>query len=180
MSRFFIFALPRSRTAWVANLLCWSTSFCHHEVSISCDSMEDLVAEMDQFPPDFTVGNCDSANLIIADNLFGQYPDAKLVYLERSEAAVRKSMHAIDPEMGDAIPQLRELARYAKEQVIKRGGMVFDVDAWQPHDTHALWQYLIPHIPYPKQRNDQLEWMRVTITEDRWDYLKARAKEMSA
>jgi hypothetical protein len=176
----FIFGLPRSRTAWVANLLTWGASMVYHELWSQMNTADDFVAELNEWPEFYTLGNSDSTNLIMADWIFEEYPDAKWVYLERDEADVMVSLEKCQPDLAPALPQLRELARNAKAEVQKRGGLVFQVDDWQPHDTLLLWQYCLPHIPYPKQRNDQLEWMRVTITEDRWGYLKQRAQQLLA
>jgi hypothetical protein len=177
MQNFFIFGLPRSRTAWVANLLCWSHSFCYHEAFATLQlKEEDLKREFQQFPNWYIVGNSDSANLLKTDWILENFPTAKLVYLERSEEAVTRSMEKVQPDLAHAIPMLREMARFAKQQIHNRGGLIIDVDRWCPADTFQLWNYCLPDIPYPKERNDQLEWMRVTITEDRWDYLKEQAK----
>lgn len=176
-NRFFIFGLPRSRTAWVANLLSFGTGFCYHEAFATLGlNPQGLMEEFNQWPAHYTVGNSDSYNLIEADWIFQNFPQAKFVYLHRSEEAVIRSMEKVQPELAFAIPALREIAREARNEVFRRGGLVIDVEHWTPADTLELWDYCLPDIPYPKQRNDQLEWMRVTITEDRWDYLKEQAK----
>jgi len=43
ISPFIIFALPRSRTAWLSRFLSYSTRRCGHDISIECQSMSDFL-----------------------------------------------------------------------------------------------------------------------------------------
>lgn len=179
--RFFIFGLPRSRTAWVANLLSYGEyNLCHHELFSSLENFQNFKADTEDLPDRYSVGNSGSDNLIFSSEIFSEFPDAKFVYLRRSEKAVIRSMERCQPELADTIPQLRELANYAETQVGLRDGLVIDVDNWDQHDTWELWHHCLPGIDFPHERNYQLEWMKVEITNKRWDHLKERAKEMYA
>lgn len=91
MKTFFICALPRSRTAWLANLLTYGDSFCFHEPAVGLDSFSDLrgLFESTGRP---VVGSSDCGNAWIVDGLAREFPDSRFVVVRRPLEAVRQSM----------------------------------------------------------------------------------------
>lgn len=94
MRLFLICAYPRSRTAWLANLLTWGNSFCFHEGLEGCHSSAELVAKLETAGAP-VVGNSDPANVLALDRLMSLRPDMRLVFVERPLAEVAQSMEAI-------------------------------------------------------------------------------------
>lgn len=80
--RFFILGLPRSRTAWLANLLTVGTSFCFHDGLLGCKSLADLYAKMDGVNLG-TVGDSDTGLLHFMPHVRHDNMDAKIVLIER-------------------------------------------------------------------------------------------------
>jgi hypothetical protein len=54
-------------------------------------------------------------------------------------------------------------------------GLGLDVDDWTPESTHRLWRHCLPALPFPAERNEQLEFTRAEITGERWARLAAWA-----
>lgn len=112
--RFFITGFPRSRTAWLANLLTYGNSFCYHDVMLGLDRIEQLRERLDRAPAR-NVGISDPANLYYWRQLREWYPDAKWVVIHRSfEEAQKASLKAF----GVTIPQTSAREIYAITQEI--------------------------------------------------------------
>ncbi len=82
---FFIAGMPRSRTAWMANLMTTEESFCWHDGIKHCASWEDLRRVLDVPNRKFT-GDSDTGIALFWRRLVKDYPRARLVLLWRDEA----------------------------------------------------------------------------------------------
>lgn len=170
---YFIFSLPRSRTLWVANFLTWAESHCYHEGWVGCGSTLDFEEKM---LCGEIVGNCGSDNMLYAEWIFDRYPHAKFVYLYRDPERIHDSLCSVgEGPLHDAI--IRKGERVC-EEVLRRNGMLIDVDEWNDHTPNALWTFLLPDIPYPIKRNAQLATTRSEITSGRWRTLHAWANKL--
>lgn len=88
MSQFFITGLPRSRTAWLANLFttggpCGSHQFCHHDLLGKVSSLAEFRRRMQL--ADHT-GDSDSGLVWIFPKLRELYPAARWILIERDPA----------------------------------------------------------------------------------------------
>jgi hypothetical protein len=77
---FLVTGLPRSRTAWLANLLTTGTTLCYHDAIRFGDPVELLMAPIDGVG---ARGIADSALCCYHDAIFACWPDAPLVIVRR-------------------------------------------------------------------------------------------------
>lgn len=91
MKTFFICALPRSRTAWLANLLTYGDSFCFHEPAVGLASFTEL-RRLFESTGRGVVGSADCGNAWIVDGLAREFPDSRFVVVRRPLQEVRQGM----------------------------------------------------------------------------------------
>jgi hypothetical protein len=92
MRHFFITGLPRSRTAWLANLLTTDRTFCWHE---------DRHGRLHDVRRYDVLGNCGPHILSNWLNCVTQYPDAQWVVIHRDPDAVEQAHKKALPELGN-------------------------------------------------------------------------------
>src|SRR5688500_15894210 len=88
---FLVLGLPRSRTAWMSQMLTVGESFCSHDLTARCDTAEDaafIVRERDYAMS----GNSDSGNFFILDKFMELLPSTDLVWIQNDPEKVIRSM----------------------------------------------------------------------------------------
>lgn len=107
---FLIYAMPRSRTAWLSRLLTQGDSVCLHDLSLSCLSADarsadpDLMAVLmeDQVTSDIRcVGNSDSGLLLCEDRPFDDGDDVTVLKIIRPFDHVMRSLRSKMPVPGE-------------------------------------------------------------------------------
>lgn len=113
MRTFFICALPRSRTSWLANFLTWGPAFCFHEPVVGMSSVRELRALFESTGREL-VGSSDCGNLYIADQLKAEFPGCQFVTVHRNLDECRQELMAMGlPDNGtleDASSRLDRLS----------------------------------------------------------------------
>lgn len=94
VNTFFICALPRSRTAWLANYLTYGDSFCFHEPAVGLSSFTEM-RRLFESAGRKVVGSADCGNAWIVDGLAREFPDCRFVVVRRPLQEVRQSMQEI-------------------------------------------------------------------------------------
>ena len=89
---FIIYALPRSRTAWLSNFLTYRAWECHHEAAIFMRSMEDVKA----FFSSPKVGCAETAVVLGRELIRSVVPDIKEVVILRPVDEVIESVMKVD------------------------------------------------------------------------------------
>lgn len=116
---FFITGLPRSRTAWFANLLTWGDVICHHDpVDLVGHTLGDFAANViNNLRGSFTpVGLSDASTLYAWREYATAFPDAKWVLIDRDARDVIRSMQQVIPDFnGEAIFDLTSDMRAIKQ-----------------------------------------------------------------
>jgi hypothetical protein len=98
---FFIVGLPRSRTAWLANLLTVpGQSFCWHEGEAGHGNLDQLVARMKR-RPESRVGNASSAIACYGDDIYRLLPEARYIIIERDPDSAKQALTAVAEEYVD-------------------------------------------------------------------------------
>ncbi|HZQ45563.1 MAG TPA: sulfotransferase [Verrucomicrobiae bacterium] len=166
---FFIISLPRSRTAWLANLLTYGDySFCHHEATRYCQTLEELNDLMDG--DEWHQGNSDSCLVTWGvDNILKMWPSARFVFIYRDSVECNRSYKAAFPEIVSRCPNtervLIELMLQMKELRNKlEPERVLAVSYPQLEQTkyiREIWEFCLPGLPFPVQRVNMLQQMRV-------------------
>lgn len=172
--QFFVFALPRSRTLWTANLLTWGTSHCYHELLASVESEQEFrdIAGFHSEDRRYT-GNCGSDNFLIGQEIYEWFPGASMAFLWRDPLSIQYSLERCG--VATLPDELILRGEACCEYVRTHGGLVIDTSKWTPSDTLEIWKHCIPDIPFPAERNHQLEFTRSEITPSRWKFLESRA-----
>jgi hypothetical protein len=88
---FFVCALPRSRTAWTANLLTHGDCFCFHEPAVGLNSLSELRAVFEATGRPI-VGSADCGNAWLADGLREEFPECRFVVVRRDLNQCRKEL----------------------------------------------------------------------------------------
>jgi hypothetical protein len=98
---FFIVGLPRSRTAWLANLLTVpGQSFCWHEGEAGHGNLDQLVAKMKR-RPESRVGNASSAIACYGDDVYRLLPEARYIIIERDPDSAKQALKETADECWD-------------------------------------------------------------------------------
>lgn len=113
MRTFFIFSLPRSRTAWLANFLTHGNTHCFHEALISCHRASDLRPIFEEAKKPI-VGNCDCLNVLVADDLLATFPESRIVVVERDIEEVGESLSALGSWSPDMVMWMRDGLEHVK------------------------------------------------------------------
>lgn len=161
MTPFFILGLPRSRTAWLANLFTHKHSFCFHDALSQCDRLSDLKAVMDSRPEPF-VGNADSGMALFWFGAQAVFPDAKVIVVRRELSQVR---HSVARLLGsDALATVDPMLAEMDERLDSiRGLTVRYEDLSKLSCATAMWEY-VGLTDFDYDRFDMLT--RLNITED--------------
>jgi hypothetical protein len=152
MNPFFIFALPRSRTAWLSVFLTSTHSFCYHEALCQCNRIAHLKQLLLRAETP-AAGNSDSGNIIFRETILENFPDARIVIVLRDPKAVHKSLALAGVEMDeDAVDGFyKDLLVLAKEY--EDSALVVDYRDLDNLDTLAtIWEFCVgdvePFNPY--------------------------------
>jgi hypothetical protein len=155
VNTFFICALPRSRTAWLANFLSYNACHCFHE-PFNEYAIEDLTALFRSTGKQY-VGISDGLNTLFIERLLKVFPTAKLVVVRRPAVEVTKRM----AELGFSCPELIE--RMDKElDRIEEKYNPFVVN-FHNFDAPGIWNFLMPEVPLNKERTEMLETFNITV-----------------
>ena len=171
---FFITGLPRSRTAWLANLLTHGRSFCLHDGTLR--GLPELIATMKTLGDSHAVvGDADSGLLFYVEELKQLFPKARWVFVKREPVAAQMSykrhFNGRDPYLlpgTDLVPLFRKLA----DQYAQARNMVHHLEVpFERLDdvetVKAVWDWCLPHDPFDAVRAEQLLRLRVNIIPER-------------
>lgn len=172
---FFITGLPRSRTAWLANLLTHGPSFCYHE---ACRQLEHI----DQLPQLFqdagspNVGTADCGFPYYYDQALALFPEAQIVVIQRPAADCRASYERVLKQIELDLPQLRTAAFHqiledfdAMRRALSNRH-VLEVDYQrldQPLFVQSIWNHCTRGAPFDQRRLAMLKDLQVQVIPSR-------------
>ncbi len=156
---FFITGLPRSRTAWLANLFTTDTTLCLHEPQNAC-SIEELV----QRHAGVRLGISDAGLTFRFRELRERFPEARWVYVHRPPGEVLESLvRFVDPCV--TRPMLGQmLARHAEAEAGINCDALKHVWFEQLGDREVIrqaWEWLLPEIPFNEARVAMLQGLNI-------------------
>lgn len=185
MIPFLIAALPRSRTAWLANVLTWDKSFCFHELLKECKSPAELRGKMFLNTPMNCnyCGDCDPMLPMFWEHVLKTMPEVKVLFVLRDP---EQAFHSMEKALAEAnVPVLPAMLQHfvlnssrAISQFFKflPTGQRMSVSFDSLNDLHVvndLWDFLLPDIEFPVERVKRMMNMRVTsILENETKILK--------
>lgn len=170
---FFIVGLPRSRTAWLANLLTFHDSHCFHDGLRHCQSFSDIKPLFESTGADI-VGNCDSSLIMFLPKMLELYPDAKVLVINRAWTEVSRSLNRINLPAPDELSDMFE--RFKAES----GYPAIPYEDLSDEKTcEWIWEYLIG-TPFNSARFKLLKNMNVQsiIDEHYFDSMQKLMKEV--
>lgn len=91
MRPFFIFAFPRSGTAWLANYLTYGNSFCYHELLAESMDVEKLSEHLESNDAEY-VGNSDCGNYLFFSKIIRKFNNPRIVTVIRDPAEIAESL----------------------------------------------------------------------------------------
>jgi hypothetical protein len=155
---FFIVALPRSGTAWLANFLTFGDAFCFHEGLFCCDSLDrhdEVLRGVDQS----VVGNADTGAIYVLPALYKRYPGAKYVFVIRDPEEVAISLHNIGLTP-TSVPAMIDYLWWGVTYV--KGALIVKYDdLFNQITLRKIWAHVGMPDPFPSRRTELLRQMRV-------------------
>ena len=185
-SNFFITGLPRSRTAWLANLFTTGCSgqsgtdqFCHHDLLGKVASLDEFKQKMRHCvtataPAGATVGDSDSGLVWIFPKLRELYPAARWLLVQRSSAEVVESVQKVaggtqweqqirvfTESLDVWLPQYLDMTDLMlKDQRVRR----LPYTALDDYESvAAAWRFLCPTTRLSRARFEFLDKLRVEV-----------------
>lgn len=168
-NNFFITGLPRSRTSWLANFFTYNNSFCYHEATRFCTSMDDLKELMHNHSAE-NIGNADPAMLYIMNDAIQAFPDAKIVLIEREIHETIDSF--IDFYTSYEYKSIQEWIEslYEIMERIKQKYEVLTVrhdKLNQMEECKKIWDYLLPDEEFDEKRWSLLDELYINKLVDK-------------
>lgn len=157
---FFITGLPRSRTAWLANLFCTDSTVCFH------DPREGLNTLLERYPGQ-RVGVADSTLPLKYGALREAFPEAPWLYVERDPSECMRSFVRFTRDYVKLLQ--RDLMRFwamhhvASAAMRKDAGVLF-IPFGELHEAAAIgraWAHLVPEVPLNMARVEVLQNLKV-------------------
>jgi len=148
---FFILGLPRSRTAWLANLMSYDGYHCHHEGSNNCYKLEEYKAKLGPCTGDANTG------LVLID-IKKHFPDSKIVIIDSTideAVAYGQRVHKANFTKGLTV---------MKAKLDKLEGLHIPIADIDDH-LEDIWEYLTHGIPFNPQRANLLKGLNINVKE---------------
>lgn len=170
-NNFFISGLPRSRTAWLANLFTTDRTFCYHD-ALSFNSLLSMVQRFAEHKEE-KVGDSDSALILHMSPLMRFFPNAAWVFVRRPlEEASSSFWRTYGPKYpnGPTSPRecdlrfevLEEQLGQAESMVANK--MIVTFDRLSDERTiRRMWGFLLGDVPFNRERYLMLETMQINI-----------------
>jgi hypothetical protein len=170
---FFILALPRSRTAWLANLFTTGEVFCFHDASRMVQY--DLPSVLRHSPETATyVGDSDNG-LALFPHALKDFPNAPIVVVERDAAEVRASLGKLASHQRlprEYLDQMTELTwdRLQSVRTLPQCKMVVAYEDLDDVDVlEEMWNALVPQAaPFDRARAEHLMDFHVELHPTRY------------
>lgn len=168
---FFIASLPRTRTAWLANWLTCGDSTCHHEALRFCASGAEIKKYFEATGAPY-VGDSDSGLPFMIDEVMGEFPEARLVVIERPVEPVLLSLAKTFSAAKASFQEVVTKTNLALERMKKKyRPLVIPYDALNDQKTcERIWAHCLPEIPFNELRWKMLDQLVVEIQPEK--YLK--------
>ena len=175
---FHITGLPRSRTAWLANMLSFGPSYCYHEALSHVNSMDELTDLMMArgFP---FVGNCDSGIPMFSDEYLAEYAHHPLVIIDRPiDDAIRSCNKAFNGDYGDMIHRLQARLNFIRERKVNVLSIPYRA-LDNVNTMEVIWDHCVPGFMFDKVRFTQLAHFNVSVHVPKYlNHFENRAAQM--
>lgn len=161
---FLILGMPRSRTAWLANLMNRGGCLCHHELSNRGLGAEGMAVAMERGAR--VVGNSDPGAALIAEDLLKLLPEMRLVIVKRPVEEVVESFAEAVGQSPENLP-LDKFLKGAQEALLRLEPKALVVD-FKDLDKKSAVQKIWSHClgedaPFPDAQYEVLRNLNVQM-----------------
>lgn len=161
MIPFFIFGLPRSRMAWLANALTYGPSTCMFEGSWGCASLSELDGKLQHTGTSFA-GNADAGNALLLEGIVERWPEAPLVVVMRDPREVLASLGrlnvAVDSRRFEDVLEGILNASALKQTLVVPFDRLSEASVGED-----VWQHCCPGTPFNADRWAMLSELNVQV-----------------
>lgn len=166
---FFIVGLPRSRTAWLANLLTYGPAFCLHDGLRDCETPDELATRLAATGA-LWPGDADPALPLFFRKIHARWPGARYVFIHRDprqarEAYVRATKSLVTRKEAIKHFDALEPALLAMKTAL-RGQHVLEIEFERlefRESARAIWQHCVPGTEFNAARWELLHRLRVEV-----------------
>lgn len=159
MRTFFVLAMPRSGTAWLANFLTWGDAHCFHESSFGCESLGDLEHAFRRTERS-VVGSCDTAAIMFYRPLQTRFPESKFLFIVRDKEEVRASLNKAGFETTGVDMMGDMLSEAIRDTNLHSAAVPFH-SLFSQCGMREIWDWLEIPGAFPWQRFEMLREMNV-------------------
>jgi len=172
---YFVLGLPRSGLTWLSNFLTWRDSFCYHQLSYGCESLDhfDTCFRRTELP---IVGNAESAMCLFYRQVADRFPNSKFLFIVRDYADVEEALkhHGYDvtalPDLGKAFSEA------CRDETLDSFSTSYD-SLFRQTGMREIWEFLGLPEPFPWQRFELLREMHIQNVSQYWpNTLETRIK----
>jgi hypothetical protein len=163
---FFITGYPRSRTAWLANLLTYKNTFCWHEALLRFrgpTAFQRAAAKR----PEVHVGTADSSLGTCAEALLRLYPKAPWVLIVRDRSEVIESLKGtpVPAILGESLEDVLDQFMVALQPVADHSNtMIVGYHALEEEAVvREIMAHCAPSVPWDRERWLMLDRLRVEL-----------------
>ena len=167
---FFILSTARCRSSWFGNLFTYKDSFCYKEQSRYMSSLDEFGDLINKRPEKY-VGFSDPELLHFIETLYGLFPKAKYVLLERNRQAAELSLlrNASYPEWMTPGIIKGKFDRWDKDikkfkEIVKHYECIHFNDMSIQSQIEKIWRYILPNSTFDVDRWELLTSLRVSVT----------------
>ncbi len=179
-SMFFVVGLPRSRTAWLANLFTYGPAFCFHDEIVGIEDMAHLARHVHEEGYEH-VGFSDSGNALRAAQLMEAFPHARWIVVSRPRGEALDSFVRYftanrypgmpAPGIGESAEVFRRLDRALRD--IARSlprhqfrSVDFGALEWE-EPARGLWEFIAPGAAWSSRRWQLLHGLRINTAAEK-------------
>ncbi len=163
---FLVFSLPRSRSAWLSNLLTYDGAFCGHELMAEFPTPEALSQALTSSEMVF-FGNADTSQSLHFERLVELMPEAKMVAIMRPVEEVMASVEKLglpcSRERMQPFVEAMERVADAPDVLTVNYGDLSDEGVCE-----SIVRHCCPGIWHDHKRCQMLQDFNIQITKPRW------------
>lgn len=160
---FLILGLPRSRTAWLANLMNRGDCLCYHELSnrgLSAPQMAHAMSIGAKF-----VGNSDPGAASVAEELLSLLPSVKVVIIKRPIEGVITSLTELFNVSSEELPfdEFIDNTQEVFERLEPNALVVNYEDLSDSKTIKKIWRYCLGEVSFPEEQYEVLRNLNVQM-----------------
>lgn len=162
---YFIFGLPRCRTAWFATLLSFGKRVCFHEKEAESYCLGSYCNDIANH------GNASTLAWKLLRKIHPWFPRAKhrFVWLDRSPSSVANSCaDAGHPEFS---AEVARAMRAEAEDIGALSQLVINVENVTLDVARTVWEHLIPDEDFPEDKAANLVRMNVRLSDTEFEHV---------